>query len=321
VLRGGTLYSRKGVNVPDLALRTEIFEKKDRDDMAFALRMNVDYLALSFIRNADDIKLARKLAGKSSVKLIAKIERHEALTAIDEIIAETDAIMIARGDLGIETPIWQLPKRQKEIIEKARNAMKPVIVATQMLESMTKNAIPTRAEVSDVANAVYDSTDTVMLSAETASGSHPVEAVTMMRHIIEETEKNIVGPLSSVKGKSEVDYSVAQSACFIANEINADVIAAGTVTGHTPRVLAHFRPQKPILAIVDNERVANELSLSYGVKPTVISGVRNIEQMETKMLSHVKKVHDVKKGGKIVFLCGDRLGIAGKTNNISILTI
>jgi pyruvate kinase len=154
VLRGGTLYSRKGVNVPDLALRTEIFEKKDRDDMAFALRMNVDYLALSFIRNADDIKLARKLAGKSSVKLIAKIERHEALTAIDEIIAETDAIMIARGDLGIETPIWQLPKRQKEIIEKVRNAMKPVIVATQMLESMTKNAIPTRAEVSDVANAV-----------------------------------------------------------------------------------------------------------------------------------------------------------------------
>jgi len=189
VLRGGTLLSKKGVNVPNLDLNSSILSAKDKADIEFAVGAKVDYIALSFLRNAQDVIEARKFLGKTKVKIIAKIERQEALINLKEITDESDAVMVARGDLGIETPLWELPIRQKEIIEHVRKKAKPVIVATQMLDSMIRNPLPTRAEVSDVANAVFESADAVMLSGETAAGKYPVESVDMMRKIIESTEK------------------------------------------------------------------------------------------------------------------------------------
>jgi pyruvate kinase len=191
VLRGGMLFSKKGINVPNLDLNSSILSVKDKVDIQFAVKAGVDYIALSFLRNAKDVKEAKKFLGKAKVKIIAKIERHEALVNLEEITDEADAIMIARGDLGIETPLWELPVRQKEIIEHGRRKLKPVIVATQMLDSMIRNPIPTRAEVSDVANAVFESAYAVMLSGETASGKHPIESVIIMTKIIEATERPV----------------------------------------------------------------------------------------------------------------------------------
>jgi pyruvate kinase len=189
VIRGGILFSNKGVNVPNLELNSSILNPKDKADIEFAVQEGVDFIALSFLRDADDVKEAKKFLGKSKVKIIAKIERHEALVNISQITDQADAVMIARGDLGIETPLWDLPIRQKEIIEHVRKKSKPVIVATQMLDSMIRNPIPTRAEVSDVATAVFEQADAVMLSGETATGKHPLEAVQMMAKIIEATER------------------------------------------------------------------------------------------------------------------------------------
>ncbi|MCX6720316.1 MAG: pyruvate kinase [Candidatus Staskawiczbacteria bacterium] len=191
VLKGGILFSKKGVNVPSLEISSSIINAKDKADIEFAVKAKADYIALSFLRNAEDVKEARRFLGKSKIKIIAKIERHEALINLEEITAEADAVMIARGDLGIETPLWELPIRQKEIIEHVKNKSKPVIVATQMLDSMIRNPIPTRAEVSDVANAVFEEANYVMLSGETALGKYPVEAVEMMAKIIEATEKPV----------------------------------------------------------------------------------------------------------------------------------
>jgi pyruvate kinase len=190
VKRGGKLLSNKGVNVPSLQLKGSMLKEKDYEDIEFAKKAGVDYLSLSFMRKAKDLEDVKKLVKDSNIKLIAKIERSEAFKNLAEIVNAADAVMVARGDLGVETPIWALPVKQKEIIRIAKGK-KPVIVATQMLESMTKDSMPTRAEVSDVANAVYEGADAVMLSAESATGKFPVEAVRMMRLIIEETEKNI----------------------------------------------------------------------------------------------------------------------------------
>ena len=265
VLRGGTLYSHKGINVPELKLRTNIFEEKDKNDIAYAIKQKVDYVAVSFIRNGADMREARKLIGSAPIKLIAKIERPEALQNLEDIIAESDAIMVARGDLGIETPLWQLPMRQKEIIAGAHKAMKPVIVATQMLESMIKNAIPTRAEVSDVANAVYDSTDAVMLSAETASGKYPVESVRMMKNILRETEKDVRQVFLNEKEEyHDIKVAVPKSAKYIAEQVGANAILVGTATGSAAQAVSHYRPQVRIIASAANERVARSLSIAWG---------------------------------------------------------
>jgi len=322
VLRGGTLFSHKGINVPELKLRTNIFEEKDKRDMAFAIKQKVDYIAVSFLRNGADMREVRTMVGFAPVKLIAKIERPEALQNLSEIIAETDAIMVARGDLGIETPLWQLPMRQKEIIEKAHKAMKPVIVATQMLESMTKNAIPTRAEVSDVANAVYDSADAVMLSAESASGKYPVESVRMMRSILEETEKDVKYSFMAEKDEyHEVRIAVPKSAKYIARQVGADAIFVGTATGSAALAVSHYRPSVPIIAIAANERVARSLSIVWGVTAIVTSGTKTIHDLEKKSISECKAIGYIKPGDRVVFVSGTRLGEVGKTNTLSVVRV
>ncbi len=322
VLRGGTLYSHKGINVPELKLRTNIFEEKDKSDMAYAIKQKVDYIAVSFVRNGDDMREARKLIGSAPIKLIAKIERPEALANLEDIISESDAIMVARGDLGIETPLWQLPMRQKEIIDKAHRAMKPVIVATQMLESMTKNAIPTRAEVSDVANAVYDSTDAVMLSAESASGKYPVEAVRMMKNILEETEKDVGHVFSNEKEEyHDIKVAVPKSAKYIAEQVDANAILVGTATGSAAQAVSHYRPQVCVIASAANERVARSLSIVWGVTSIVIKNIKSIIDLEKKSLAELKKRDFIKSGDKVVFVSGTRLGDVGKTNALSVVRV
>lgn len=322
VLRGGTLYSHKGINVPELKLRTNIFEKKDKDDIAFAIAQGVDYVAVSFIRNGDDMREARRMLKGAPIKLVAKVERPEALDNLDDIIELSDVIMVARGDLGIETPLWQLPMRQKEIIEKAHKAMKPVIVATQMLESMTKNAIPTRAEVSDVANAVYDSTDAVMLSAESASGKFPLEAVRMMRNIVEETEKDTDEAfLREKEAFHSVDIAVAKSSKYVAGQVGAKVILVGTATGFSARAVSRYRPKEPIVAITSDAKVARKLAIVWGVTPIVVDGMKTIDDIEKAGTTFLKKQKIVTKGDYVVFVSGLRLGEAGQTNDISVILV
>lgn len=322
VLRGGTLYSHKGINVPQLALRTNIFEEKDRRDIAFAIKEGVDYVAVSFLRDGRDLREARRMLKGAPVKLIAKIERPEALKNLEEIIEEADAIMVARGDLGIETPIWQLPLRQKEIIEKAHKAMKPVIVATQMLESMTKNMIPTRAEVSDVANAVYDSADAVMLSAESASGKHPVEVVRMMRRILEETEKDAADSFLHEKDEyKSTSVAVAKSAKYIAAQVGAKAIVAGTARGFTALAVSRYRPSTPVVAVTSDEHVARVCALMWGVVPVTLHGQRSVEGFLKMAVQFLKKKKLISKGDAVVFVSGSKLGEAGKTNNLSVVKV
>ncbi len=315
VLRGGTLFSNKGINVPQLKLRVNIFEKRDKEAIQFAIREKLDYLAVSFVRNAADMKEARRMLKGAPIKLIAKIERPEA-------IKNLDAIMVARGDLGIETPLWQLPVRQKEIIERARAAMKPVIVATQMLESMTKNSIPTRAEVSDVANAVYDGADGVMLSAETASGKHPIEAVTIMRKILAETEthgKSYRLPLDEEAGM--VNIAVSRAAKYIAKQLNAKIILVGTTTGHSARASAMFRPATPIIAIASDISVARRLTLVWGVHSVVFPKIRTIGDIEKFAFRYLKREKIAHAGDVAVFVTGRVVGAVGETNTVAVLKV
>jgi len=322
VLKGGILFSKKGVNVPSLEISSGILNAKDKSDIEFAVKAGADYIALSFLRDAKDIKDAKKFLGKTNVKIIAKIERPEALINIDEIIQEADAVMVARGDLGIETPLWELPIRQKEIIEKVRNQMKPVIVATQMLDSMIRNPIPTRAEVSDIANAVYDSADAVMLSGETASGKYPLEAVEMMNKILKSTEKS-EPYTNNYPEDSSLTNAVAHSVTHIASEINAKAIFTGAITGNSARVISFFRPKTPIITITNNEKIAQQLALIWGVVPCLIKN-KKIKTAKDLLLPGVtifKENGFLAKGDKIVYRYHEKLGDSESANTITVKSI
>ena len=322
VLKGGILFSKKGVNVPSLEISSSILNAKDKSDIEFAVKSGADYIALSFLRNAKDVKDAKRFLGKTDIKIIAKIERPEALVNIDEIIDEADAVMVARGDLGIETPLWELPIRQKEIIEKVRNKMKPVIVATQMLDSMIRNPIPTRAEVSDVANAVYDSADAVMLSGETASGKYPLEAVEMMNKILKSTEKSEVYT-NNYAEDSSLTNAVANSVTHIASEINAKAIFTGAITGNSAKVISFFRPKTPIIAITNEEKVAQQLAIVWGVIPFVVKSkkVKTAKDLLLPGVDAFKENGFISKGDKIVYRYHEKLGDSESANTITVKSI
>ena len=298
VLKGGILFSKKGVNVPSLDITSSILNAKDKADIEFAVKAGADYIALSFLRNAQDVKDAKKFLGKSDIKIIAKIERPEALVNIQEIIDEADAVMVARGDLGIETPLWELPVRQKEIVDKVRREMKPVIVATQMLDSMIRNPIPTRAEVSDVANAVFDSTDCVMLSGESANGKYPAEAVDMMKKILVATDsyQNPIHRNFEEKIKSSESVSIARSAVSIAEESKAKAIIVAAREGHTARAISYFSPTTPIIAATTYAKVANSLTLMWGITPLLVKNNKVIDSAKKMLLDS----GFLKEGDKIV---------------------
>jgi pyruvate kinase len=334
VMVGGVLTSHKGINLPDSSVSLPPLTEKDKKDLEFAVARGVDWVALSFVSRASEIYDLRyliqvlehklKIPKGLPIKIIAKIEKHEALTNFDEILEAVDGIMVARGDLGIETPAEDVPLWQKKIIDKCLAVAKPVIVATQMLDSMIRKPRPTRAEVSDVANAVIDHTDAIMLSGETASGAYPLLAVQTMDKIVRETEKSTYDDLamaSIMKNIKNIDDAVSQVAKILSKTVDAKVILVASLSGYAGRIVARYRPELPILVATDNERVERQLALSWGVVPFVLPPCRTVEELVDRSIGYIKKNKFVSGGDKIIIIAGEPVGRSGNVNLIEIKAI
>lgn len=315
VVEGGLLKDRKGVNLPGVKISAVSFTEKDQKDLLFGIDMNVDYVAISFVRDASDIRKVKECLKhrKQQIPLIAKIEKPEALHNIEEILSEADGIMVARGDLGVEIPPEEVPLIQKELIDEANKRGKIVITATQMLESMTEHLRPTRAETTDVANAVIDGTDALMLSAETATGKYPVEAVRMMDRIIRYTERMKETESSYIRGDIFAE-ATADAACRAAEDINAKALVAFTQSGFTARLLSKFRPKVPIIALTPDERIKNRVCLYWGVTPKIMKLPKTTDEMIEDVEESLLKERIVKKGDRIVITSSSPLSTKGKTN-------
>jgi len=333
VVIGGPLKSRKGVSAPNAKLTLSAITDKDRGDIEFALSKDCDYMAMSFVRSADDIRELRwlmKHLGKDAA-VIAKIEMGEALENIEEIISVCEGIMVARGDLGVETPAEEVPFHQKRIIALCNQAAKPVITATQMLESMTQNPRPTRAEASDVYNAIIDGTDAIMLSAESAAGKYPVRAVEVMTNIAQIAEQHmqeansdvhIVSTTSKATKESEYISDAISKATFdISQTIHPTAIVTTSLSGYTTRRVAKERPSTPILCMTPNATTQRRMALVWGVIPLLVQEFSTIDEMISII---VRAAHDkqlVHRGDKLVIIAGVPFGIAGQTNLIKIHTV
>ena len=325
VIHGGEMKSKRGVNLPGAYLSISSITEKDRADLEFGIKNNVDFIALSFVRRPADIIELRDILKKRKcdARIIAKVETPEAIENIDEIIAQADGIMVARGDLAIEIPAEEVPAAQKMMIQKCNQAGKPVITATQMLESMIKNPLPTRAEVSDVANAIIDGTDAIMLSEETTLGDFPVEAVQMMTRIALKTEPSTCSPDHefSFDNSDKLTDIVLQSAVFMAKETGAKYIVALTKTGRAARMIARYRPCQQVLALMSNEKDANKLALSFGCYPIVVPIFSTIEQVMVLVRKTTTQFKIAKKGDKVVIIAGMPIGKIKETNMTLIETI
>jgi len=315
VIRGGVLKSHKGVNLPGAHLTLPSLSRKDKDDLLFGIQHGVDYIALSFVRTASDIEATRAFLRKAgaNIPIIAKIEKPEAIDNLDAIIHAADGIMVARGDLGVEMSPERVPLLQKLIIRACNDAEKPVITATQMLESMIENPQPTRAEASDVANAILDGTDCVMLSGETAVGKHPVQAITVMARIAEQAETSLE-PLPPDRHIGGMDESVAHAACRAAAEQHARAIVTFTQTGSTALLVSKHRPAADIIAPTPFERVARKVSLYWGVIPVILKAMKTTDAMIRSVETIMLEMDLARKRDLIVITAGVPIGVAGSTN-------
>lgn len=313
---GGKIRSRRGVNIPGAHLSISAITAKDKKDLVFGISEDVDYVALSFVRNSKDIYDLRKLLNKakSSARIVAKIETPEALQDLDKIIEATDAVMVARGDLAIEVGIEKIPTTQKNIIEKCNLAGKPVIVATQMLLSMVENETPTRAEVSDIANAIYDGADAVMLSEETAMGKFPVKAVSVMSSVASVVESSSIKHKKVYVMNGNISDSVSSSVVHNAEEIKANAIIALTESGFTARMISRYRSTIPVYAVSSSVKTIRTLMLSYGVFPVLRKGVKTFDEARNVVLEVAKGVCRLKKGDRYVIAAGLKQGKSGSTN-------
>ncbi|WP_414753604.1 pyruvate kinase [Anabaena sp. CCY 9910] len=324
---GGLLSTRKGVNLPATRLPVSSITEKDLQDLRFGIELGVDWVAVSFVRSPYDLEPAQRMieaAGKT-IRVIAKIERPEAVEQIDSIIDVADAIMIARGDLGVEMPIHEVPLIQKDIIRRCNQAGKPVITATQMLESMISAPDPTRAEATDVANSILDGTDAVMLSGETAVGQYPVAAVQTMHDIATTTEKSLQegskNCLSHEAGGLSVTESVAEAVCRIAYETGAKAILCNTTSGSTAKLVSKYRPTTPIFALTPDETAYHQLALSWGVEPLLTPPVHNAEEMFMNLINTAVRTGLVHEGDKVVITSGVPIGKSGTTSLIKVHSI
>ena len=321
VQNSGKLSSNKGVNFPNTRIGIDVLTPKDRKDILWGIEHGVDFMAISFVQNAFDMQEARAIVEQHGghQQLFAKIEKFDAVENIDEILAASDGIMVARGDLGIEVPYYEVPAIQKLVIQKANEVSKPVITATQMLLSMTESETATRAEISDVANAVLDGTDVVMLSEESAIGHNPVLAVETMVNTIRETEKIYqYGRFSGFTMHDEMDV-IDESAVMLADNLNANAILALTTSGQSAKKLARYRPKEPILAIMHDERVARSLTIVWGVAPAFLVCKSTLEQMMSEVIKKGLADEVLEREGCYVLTAGDPVGVPGTTNNIRIL--
>ena len=328
VVNGGFIKSKKGVNVPNVKLRLPSLTEKDIADLKFGVKEDIDFVAASFVRTKEDVLNIRSVLeseGMYNIQIISKIENKEGLENIDAIIEVSDGIMVARGDLGVEIPTEEVPIIQKEIIKKCNLKGKPVITATQMLDSMIRNPRPTRAEANDVANAVLDGSDAIMLSGETASGAYPVEAVKTMAKIARAMEGSIdYDELLREKilmNDRIITNSIGKSTCQIAADINADAIITATTSGGTSRAIAKFRPKNQIIAVTTDEKVRRQLSLTWGVEALLSEKIFSTDEVIANAVE-ISKAHGyVKSSNTVVLTAGVPVGLAGSTNLIKVQTV
>lgn len=323
---GGVLGSKKSVNIPNVEINLPGLTPKDESDLIFGIKQKVDFVAASFVRKPQDVIAIRKVLennGGGNIQIISKIENREGVEKIDRILAVSDGIMVARGDLGVEIPAEEVPLVQKSIIKKCNLLGKPVITATQMLDSMIRNPRPTRAEVGDVANAVFDGTDAVMLSGETAAGAYPVQAVETMANIVEKTERSeeYINRQKPEHGELTITNAVSEAAVQIAANLDATAIIAATSSGHTPRMLSKYRPECTILAVSDKVSTVRRLTLSWGVYCMYMTELRDTDSMVHDSVQAAVELGVVKIGDLAVVAAGVPLGVQGNTNMIKVHTV
>ena len=324
VLNSGKIKTKKGVNVPGVHLSMPYLSQKDREDIIFGIQNGFDFIAASFVRTAQDVYDIRNLLNEydSNIRIIAKIENREGVNNIDSILAAADAVMVARGDLGVEIDFTELPGIQKNIIERSFSFGKPIVTATQMLDSMMVNPRPTRAEISDVANAIYDGTSAIMLSGETAAGAYPVEALKTMSAIAERTETEnharVEYLTEATNGKISVSDATAHAACLTAKDVNAAAIVTVSESGTTARLLSKYRPQQPIIACVMKEQVQRQLSLSWGITSLMMPLAHSTDELIEMSTALAKENGFLHNGELAVVTAGVPVGISGTTNMIKI---
>jgi pyruvate kinase len=321
VVTGGLLTSHKGLNLPTRSIQAPSLTDKDREDLVFGLENEVDYVAQSFVRTADEIVRVKDIIrdGKKDTPIIAKIEKHEAVDHIEEIMEVADGIMVARGDLGVEIPLEQVPVVQKMLIRRANASGKPVITATQMLRSMVDSPRPTRAEATDVANAVLDGTDAVMLSEETAVGGYPVKSVQFMTRIVESAENHFPHDrYLQLAPKKAVSQSVAHAACVLANHLDARAIIAPTQSGQTARHISRFKPRQPIIALSANENTVRRLTLCRGCLPRLVADPMDTDDMIESAARSALETGLVSRGDLAVITAGHPVAVAGSTNMVRV---
>ena len=325
VVNGGFLSSNKGVNIPDVYVDLPILTERDINDLKFGIKMGFDYVAASFIRSADDVLKIRRVLeenGGTDIFIISKIENREGVRNIDDILAVSDGIMVARGDLGVEIPIEEVPLVQKKLIKKANNACKPVITATQMLESMVSNPRPTRAESNDVANAIFDGSDAIMLSGETAPGKYPAEAVAIMAKIAETTEssldysRRLKDNIATVH--KNMTNAISYAACTTAAELKTSCIATVTKSGLTARMIAKYKPVCPIAASSSSERVYRQLNLVWGCKPVLEKEIMDDDKVFELAMNTAVKSGLAQNGDTVVIAIGVPVGVSGSTNTMRV---
>ena len=324
VLNSGKIKNKKGVNVPGVHLSMPYMSQRDKDDIIFGIEQGFDFIAASFVRTAQDVYEIRNLLNEydSNIRIIAKIENREGVNNIDSILAAADAVMVARGDLGVEIDFTELPGIQKTIIDRSFSFGKPIVTATQMLDSMMVNPRPTRAEISDVANAIYDGTSAIMLSGETAAGAYPVEALKTMSAIAERTETEnharVEYLTEATNGKISVSDATAHAACLTAKDVNAAAIVTVSESGTTARLLSKYRPQQPIIACVMKEQVQRQLSLSWGITSLMMPLAHSTDELIEMSTALAKENGFLHNGELAVVTAGVPVGISGTTNMIKI---
>ena len=324
VLNSGKIKTKKGVNVPGVHLSMPYLSQKDREDIIFGIQNGFDFIAASFVRTAQDVYDIRNLLNEydSNIRIIAKIENREGVNNIDSILSAADAVMVARGDLGVEIDFTELPGIQKNVIDRSFSFGKPIVTATQMLDSMMVNPRPTRAEISDVANAIYDGTSAIMLSGETAAGAYPVEALKTMSAIAERTENEPHYRDERFKdaahGQISVSDATAHAACLTARDVNAAAIVTVSESGNTARLLSKYRPTQPIIACVMNEQVQRQLSLSWGITSLLMGPAKSTDELIEMSTALAQKNGYLHNGELAVVTAGVPVGVSGTTNMIKI---
>ena len=324
VLNSGKIKTKKGVNVPGVHLSMPYLSQKDREDIIFGIQNGFDFIAASFVRTAQDVYDIRNLLNEydSNIRIIAKIENREGVNNIDSILSAADAVMVARGDLGVEIDFTELPGIQKSVIDRSFSFGKPIVTATQMLDSMMVNPRPTRAEISDVANAIYDGTSAIMLSGETAAGAYPVEALKTMSAIAERTENEPHYRDERFKdaahGQISVSDATAHAACLTARDVNAAAIVTVSESGNTARLLSKYRPTQPIIACVMNEQVQRQLSLSWGITSLLMGPAKSTDELIEMSTALAQKNGYLHNGELAVVTAGVPVGVSGTTNMIKI---